>query len=90
MSLSDASWTMSEYPEEGTSGRIPASFALPVNGRPHRVESQRRALLMAKYVAQGMGLRLAARASGVSPLRALDLVESPDWLSLVDGLRDAA
>jgi hypothetical protein len=87
---SDASRTITEPLEEGASGRVSPSFALPVNGRPHRVESQRRALLMAKYVAQGMGLRLAARASGVSPLRALDLVESPDWLSLVDGLRDAA
>jgi hypothetical protein len=80
-----------DVPEEKRSGRGSDGFTVRGNaGRPHAKDSQDRALLMARYVAQGMGLRLAAKVAGVNPLRALDLVESPDWLSLVNGLRDAA
>ena len=57
-------------------------------GRPTSFESARRAELFVEHVAAGAGLREAAQLAGVKALRALALVDAPDFWPRVFELRN--
>ena len=60
-------------------------------GRPLRVESEARAVLFVACVADGFGLRAAAKQAGVKADRALDLADQPDfWLRVFEQRRRQA
>lgn len=57
-------------------------------GRPRGFESRRRTQEFLRLVAEGSGLLEAARAAGMSPERALRLLDEPAVLAVVLASRD--